>query len=109
MSDNPLACPRWEKKGKGCVKAERMREAKRLKKLESQGVGQVDLEVSLAPGTSEVVSESAPEATIEADQVGQHERDLEEDPDGDEEEDEEETGTKGNCTQFLSRHRSAET
>ena len=73
MAECSTSRDRWEKKRKGSSKANRMREAKRLKKLQEEQVWEVQREQSEAENHSAFVSEvSSPVARpqVEEESVG---------------------------------------
>ena len=89
MAECSTSRDRWEKKRKGSSKANGMREAKHLKKLQEEQVWEVQSEQSKAENHSAIVSEvSSPVARpqVEEESVGGR-REME-DPDGEAEEEE---------------------
>ena len=91
MADAPSGCARWDKKHKVAAKAQRMREAKHLKKLLEQQSNQVsdDGEATQSQQPQGNTPEEPPRVVVpEASPPNpvNEQRDLEEDPDGEEEE-----------------------
>ena len=84
MAECSTSRDRWEKKRKGSSKANGMREAKHLKKLQEEQVWEVQSEQSEAENHSAIVSEVSPQ--VEEESVG-GQREME-DPDGEAEEEE---------------------